>query len=95
MGGCQIYGPFLGTEILRRRITIGIQEVAITWTTCNIKRFLSRGGGLGLPVFLLQARVTWNHMVFVEIPAPLNVHKLGPFWLGSASTKVHPQPKDL
>ena len=36
MGGCQNYGPFLGTLIIRGRIIIGTQKGAIILTTTHI-----------------------------------------------------------
>ena len=39
MGGCQNYGPFLGTLTIRCRIIIGIQKGAIILTTTHIAVF--------------------------------------------------------
>ena len=36
MGGCQIYGPFLGTRNIRCRAIIGIQKGTIILTTTHI-----------------------------------------------------------
>ena len=36
MGGCQNYGPFLGTLNIRCRIIIGIQKGTIILTTTHI-----------------------------------------------------------
>ena len=36
MGGCQNYGPFLGTLNIRCRITIGTQKGTIILTTTHI-----------------------------------------------------------
>ena len=36
MGGCQNYGPFLGTLNIRCRIIIGIQEGTIILTTTHM-----------------------------------------------------------
>ena len=36
MGGCQNYGPFLGTLDIRCRIIIGIQKGTIILTTTHI-----------------------------------------------------------
>ena len=36
MGGCQNYGPFLGTLNIRGRIIIGIQKGTIILTTYHI-----------------------------------------------------------
>ena len=36
MGGCQKYGPFLGTLNIRGRIIIGIQQGIIILTTTHI-----------------------------------------------------------
>ena len=41
MGGCQNYGPFLGTLNIRCRITIGIQKGTIILTTTHIVLALS------------------------------------------------------
>ena len=38
MGGCQNYGPFLGTLNIRRRIIIGTQKGTIILTTTHIKK---------------------------------------------------------
>ena len=40
MGGCQNYGPFLGTLDIRCRIIIGIQKGTITLTTTQILTIL-------------------------------------------------------
>ena len=37
MGGCQNYGPFLGTLNIRGRIIIGIQKGTIILTTKHIR----------------------------------------------------------
>ena len=37
MGGCQNYGPFLGTLSIRRRIRIGTQKGTIILTTTQMK----------------------------------------------------------
>ena len=39
MGGCQNYGPFLGTLNIRGRIIIGTQKGAIFLTTTHISPF--------------------------------------------------------
>ena len=36
MGGCQNYGPFLGTLNIRGPIIVGIQKGTIIWTTIHI-----------------------------------------------------------
>ena len=36
MGGCQNYGPLLGTVNIRRRIIIGVQKGTIILTTTHI-----------------------------------------------------------
>ena len=36
MGGCQNYGPFLGTTNIRCRIMIGIQKGTIILTTTHM-----------------------------------------------------------
>ena len=36
MGGCQYYGPFLGTLNIRGRIIMGIQKWTIILTTTHI-----------------------------------------------------------
>ena len=36
MGGCQHYGPFLGTLNIRGRIIVGIQKRTIILTTTHI-----------------------------------------------------------
>ena len=36
MGGCQNYGPFLGTPNIRGRIIVGIQKGTIILTTNHI-----------------------------------------------------------
>ena len=43
MGGCQNYGPFLGTFNIRGRIIIGIQKGTITLTTTHMG--VQRGKG--------------------------------------------------
>ena len=45
MGGCQNYGPFLGTLNIRGRIIIGTQKGTIILTTTHI--------GIRIPHFLL------------------------------------------
>ena len=39
MGGCQNYGPFLGTLNIRYRIIMGTQKGTITLTTTRIVGF--------------------------------------------------------
>ena len=39
LGGCQNYGPFLGTLNIRRRIIIGMQKGTIILTTTQFIRF--------------------------------------------------------
>ena len=39
MGGCQNYGPFLGTLNMRCRIVIGIQKGPIILTTTRIEGY--------------------------------------------------------
>ena len=63
MGGCQNYGPFLGTLNIRRRIIIGIQKGTISLTTIHMCQKLnsSKGGciegyrGLKLKGGLIEA----------------------------------------
>ena len=43
MGGCQNYGPFLGTLNTRCRITIGIQKGTINLTTTHMGMSLNKG----------------------------------------------------
>ncbi len=43
MGGCQNYGPFLGTLNIRCRIMIGIQEGTTILTTAHICMCVDRG----------------------------------------------------
>ena len=38
MGGCQNYGPFLGTRNMRCRIIIGIQKGTIILTTTHMEK---------------------------------------------------------
>ena len=47
MGGCQNYGPFLGTLNIRGRIIIGIQKGTIMLTTIHMC-FLDEGVLLGM-----------------------------------------------
>ena len=44
MGGCQNYGPFLGTLNIRCRIIIGIQKWTIIFTTTHMNISRNRGG---------------------------------------------------
>ena len=39
VGGCQNYGPFLGTLNIRGRIIIGIQKGTIILTTTHVKMY--------------------------------------------------------
>ena len=52
MGGCENYGPFLGTLNIRCRIIIGIQIGAIKLTATHISRY-RKCTGLGLRVYRL------------------------------------------
>ena len=47
MGGCQNYGPFLGTLSIRCRIIIGIQKGTIILTTTRIRFRVLGFQGLG------------------------------------------------
>ena len=42
MGGCQNYGPFLGTLNMRCRTVLGTQKGTITLTTTHIKTHTPR-----------------------------------------------------
>ena len=51
MGGCQDYGPFLGTLNIRCRIIIGTQKGTIILTTTHIGNYLGPYG---------RATLGWN-----------------------------------
>ena len=48
LGGCQHYGPFLGTLHIRCRTIIGTQKGAVTLTITHIMVGIWGGLGLGL-----------------------------------------------
>ena len=51
MGGCQNYGPFLGTPNIRGRIIVGIQKGTIILTTNHIAFWgLYRGPIFGITI---------------------------------------------
>ena len=69
MGGCQNYGPFLGTLNIRRRIIIGIQKGTIILTTTQINHWVAAfTPGLGLAGFELGVLFAW----FSYYPYPLD-----------------------
>ena len=63
MGGCQNYGPFLGTRNIRRRIIIGTQIGTIILTTTHIGDYYN---GLYGALHVLQAcahsSLMWSHL---------------------------------
>ena len=57
MGGCQNYGPFLGTLNIRCRIILGIQKGTIILTTTHIEFVVNIGEcmcgvSIGVPCLL-------------------------------------------
>ena len=54
MGGCQNYGPFLGTLNIRGRIVIGIQKGTIILTTNHIYIYIQTCRDEGLRFRVLE-----------------------------------------
>ena len=67
MGGCQNYGPFLGTLNIRGRIIIGIQKGTIILTTTHIGFILGSIGiydsGIGLNGLGFETCRFWSQTV--------------------------------
>ena len=55
MGGCQNYGPFLGTLNIRGRIIIGTHKGAIILTTTHMVSLQIGGAFLGVPRIMIIA----------------------------------------
>ena len=73
MGGCQNYGPFLGTPNIRCRIIIGIQKRDHNFDNHPYPKPLSLNGVWGLGGFgfscLVAASKAWRCLGHVTLPS--------------------------
>ena len=71
MGGCQNYGPFLGTLNIRCRIIIGIQKGTIILTTTHM-------GDVGRMLMYVQIKA-YSFLIFQVAPEVLGAWKESDF----------------